>query len=277
MDKWFSNGVKLTPVILLGLCWLSLSVAASDATSDANPAFVKQSDSQNTSERDRDALQSVVVAEPFVNLYTGPGVGYPVFHVVEKGEFLWLVKRKYNWFLVVSKDGKEGWVPLLDMQKTKNHDGSDVTFATFNERDFTARSFEVGVKVGDFEGANLIAVSGSWQWTPNLAAELVVGQGLGDFSEVRQTTIAMLNSPWPEWQYSPYFGVGTGIVKVFPSAALVQEIDRKDEAVFVAAGIKRYVSDRFLLRMEYRKYAILTSQPTNEEIEEWTVGFNIFF
>ncbi|WP_144391331.1 SH3 domain-containing protein [Pleionea sediminis] len=221
--------------------------------------------------------QRVVVAEPFINIHTGAGRGYPIFHIVEQKESLWIVRRKYNWFHVISKEGKEGWITLDAILKTKNPDGTDVEFTTYNERDFAERDLEIGFRVGDFGGANVLGVSGAWQFTQNLAGEIVIGQGIGDFSEVRQTTVNVTNSPFPEWKYSPYFGIGGGVVKVIPSAAIVQEVDRSDETVFVTGGLKSYISDKFLFRFEYRNYAILTTQETNERIEEWTIGFSVFF
>lgn len=222
-------------------------------------------------------LQRVVVAEPFVNIHTGAGRGFPVFHIVEQNQSLWVIKRKYNWFHVLTEKGKEGWINFDAMLLTKNPDGSPVEFVSYNERDFAERDMEFGFRTGDFGGANVIAVAGAWQFTQNLAAELVVGQGIGDFSEVRQTTVNVTNSPFPEWRYSPYFGIGGGVVKVNPSAALVQEVDRSDETAFVLGGVKSYISDKFLFRVEYRNYMILTTQETNERIEEWTIGFSVFF
>ncbi|HHH47424.1 MAG TPA: hypothetical protein ENK51_00830, partial [Gammaproteobacteria bacterium] len=37
------------------------------------------------------------VAEPFIELHTGPGVGYPVFHVVDRAGFIEVLKRKTDW------------------------------------------------------------------------------------------------------------------------------------------------------------------------------------
>jgi len=36
----------------------------------------------------------VTVADPYLEMHTGPGVGYPVFHVVERGETVTIVKRR---------------------------------------------------------------------------------------------------------------------------------------------------------------------------------------
>ena len=59
-----------------------------------------------------------VVAEPFLELHTGPGRGFPVFHVVDKGEQIDVVKRRTDWFQVRTAKGVEGWVKLEQMAGT---------------------------------------------------------------------------------------------------------------------------------------------------------------
>ncbi len=229
-------------------------------------------------ENDADVIkQYVLVAEPFINIHTGPGRGYPAFYIVEQRGKLGLLKRKYNWFKVITDENKVGWVPLEAIQKTTNLDGSPVNFKEYSELDYIKRDYEFGFRAGDFEGANLLGISGAWQFTENLATEITIGQALGSFSEIRQITANLTNTPFPDWTYSPYFGVGGGFIKVYPNAALVQEVDRKDEVVFSTIGLKSYITDRFLFRIEYRNYVVLTTQETNENIEEWTMGFSVFF
>ena len=41
-----------------------------------------------------DNLQKILVADPFIELRTGPGRGYPIFHVAERGQEVVIVKRR---------------------------------------------------------------------------------------------------------------------------------------------------------------------------------------
>ena len=41
-----------------------------------------------------DYQPSVVVTAPYLDLHTGPGRGYPVFHSVEEGEEIVIVRRR---------------------------------------------------------------------------------------------------------------------------------------------------------------------------------------
>jgi uncharacterized protein YgiM (DUF1202 family) len=59
---------------------------------------------------DTGALQCVVVAEPYLELHTGPGEVYPVTHVFERDEQICVVKRRTDWFKITGGRDKEGWV-----------------------------------------------------------------------------------------------------------------------------------------------------------------------
>lgn len=66
------------------------------------------------------------VAEPFVDLRSGPATGYPVFHVSERGETLTIISRKTDWVNVKDSTGRTGWVSVADVQKMQNLAGSPV-------------------------------------------------------------------------------------------------------------------------------------------------------
>ena len=67
-------------------------------------------------------IQYVVIADPFIDLHTGPGVGYPVTHVVERGDEIGVIKRRTDWFLVRGPHGKEGWASKEQMELTLHSD-----------------------------------------------------------------------------------------------------------------------------------------------------------
>ncbi len=54
---------------------------------------------------------TVTVGAPYIDMHTGPGRGYPVFHVAEKHEALRLLKSRTDWYKVVTTNGEMGWVP----------------------------------------------------------------------------------------------------------------------------------------------------------------------
>jgi len=56
----------------------------------------------------REYLQ-VFVAQPYLELHTGPGPGYPVFNVVPREERVDVLYRRTDWFKVRTERGVEGW------------------------------------------------------------------------------------------------------------------------------------------------------------------------
>ena len=65
----------------------------------------------------------VTIAEPFIEMHTGPSAGYPIFHVVDLGDEVSILHRKTNWFKVETSDGKTGWVSRDQMRRTLQPSG----------------------------------------------------------------------------------------------------------------------------------------------------------
>jgi uncharacterized protein YgiM (DUF1202 family) len=76
------------------------------------------------------AHYEAVVAEPFLELHTGPGRGFPVFHVVDRGQRIEVLKRRTDWFQVRTDRGVRGWVKLEDMGATLDVSGSATQIRT---------------------------------------------------------------------------------------------------------------------------------------------------
>lgn len=227
---------------------------------------------------DSDEFQKVTVAEAFIEFHTGPGRGYPVFHIEEKGQEISLIKKKTQWFKVRSNKGLEGWVHEDTMDKTLIGD-TDENFDSGNSQleDFAHRNWEAGVLGGEFGGAQSLTLYGGWNFTDNLAGELAVAQALGSVADIRFANISIVHQPFPEWRVAPFFKLGAGIIQTRPFTTLIQTQDRTDEIVNVGLGVKAYISRQFFIRVEYTSYTILTSRNDNDEVEEWKLGFSVFF
>ena len=65
----------------------------------------------------------VKVAEPYVDIHTGPGRGYPVFHVVERHAPLTLLFQRAGWIKVETARGRIGWVPRKALLSTLDGSG----------------------------------------------------------------------------------------------------------------------------------------------------------
>ena len=81
--------------------------------------------------------RTVSVADPYLELRTGPGRGYPKFYVVNRGETVDILLRKTDWFKVRAPNGKEGWVDRDQLELTLQPGGQEIIFAQADQEDFT--------------------------------------------------------------------------------------------------------------------------------------------
>jgi uncharacterized protein YgiM (DUF1202 family) len=226
---------------------------------------------------DDEVYYQVRVAEPYIELHTGPGRGYPVFHVVDRGELIEVMKRRTDWFLVRSQRGKEGWVKRAEMELTLSPAGDPTGFAEAEFGDFTRRRWEAGVQAGDFEGADIMTVYAGYYLTSNLSAEISLSQVFGNFSDALSASVNLLAQPFPEWRLSPFFLLGTGAIYTDPNVTLVNEQDRTEQIANVGLGVRWYLTRRFIVRAEYQNHVIFQNTDDNQEIDEWKAGFAFFF
>jgi hypothetical protein len=220
---------------------------------------------------------AVQVVEPFVVWRTGPAVGYPVFHSSEKGEWLVLLQRKTGWMKVQDSKGREGWVAVADIAKTRDATGEKVNLTVPDQKAFNNRKVEAGIMMGEFERAPVTAGYGGYWFTPNLAAELWGSQVLGSASEILMVSANIVHQPFPEWRISPFFTLGAGHIWVNPKATLAVPEDRDNSMAHAGLGLRVYITDRYFVRAELKDYKVFTSRSTNEEATEWKIGLSIFF
>jgi uncharacterized protein YgiM (DUF1202 family) len=219
----------------------------------------------------------VSVDDAFINVHSGPGRSYPIFHVVEREEIITLLKSRTQWIKIKTKRGIVGWIKRDDMQFTLALDGSKPEFPDSKQADYLVNRFEMGAAYGDFAGADSLSMNLGYRFTKNLSAELRYAENTGQFSDSKIMAAGILFQPFPEWRASPFFSIGGGTIDTYPSSTLVQTEDRQDNLLQASLGTYVHVTGRLFLRLEYTNHYILTSRNTNEEVNEWKVGFNVFF
>jgi hypothetical protein len=224
-----------------------------------------------------DKYLAVQIADPYIELHTGPGRGYPIFYIAQRGESVEVLKQRTDWYKVRTAKGKEGWVALEQMGRTMAPDGQplEVAYPTFAA--YTKRRWEGGMMTGSFAGADIVSVYAAYHFTPNISVELEGGQYFGNFSNGKLATVSLVHQPFPEWRITPFFTLGGGRVFVEPKATLVSTKDRSDDVIDVGVGASYYLTRRFLLRAQYKNYVILTNRDTNQNAEEWKIGLSTFF
>lgn len=226
---------------------------------------------------EKDAPIEVTVNDAFINVHNAPGRGYPIFHVVERGETITLLKMHTDWIKIKTARGLEGWIKRKDVLLTLGPDGAAPDFADTKQADYLADRFELGTAFGDFDGAQSFNVNLGYRFTKNLSTEIRLAQNTGQYSDSQIVALAILHQPFPDLRVSPFIGIGAGTLNIMPSTTLVQAEDREDQLLQASIGAYIHITGRFFLRAEYVNDYVLTSRNTNQEVNEWKLGFNIFF
>jgi len=224
----------------------------------------------------REYLQ-VFVTAPYLELHTGPGRGYPVFDVVDRDGSVDVLAHYTEWFKVRTERDVVGWVSERDMAGTVLADGSVFTFERGDRAGFTSHRFETGMFAGEYGGATLISAYSSFSFNSQLALELALGQFLGNASNGIVADIGLTHVFMPEWRWSPFVMLGTGVVHTEPKATLVQPLNRTEQTAYVGGGVRYYLTRRFFLRAEFKSHIVFTKLNSNEEVDEWKLGFAFFY
>lgn len=221
----------------------------------------------------------VIVAAPYVDVRTGPSLDFPAFHALERDEVVTVLRSHTGWYRVRTEKGVEGWVAAQDMLETTYTDGTAVAITTYGFEDFRARRYEVAAFAGRLDGVNLMMLSAGLALTENIAAEVSLGQALGNFSDNQLWLVRLKHTAFPEWRLSPYLTLGAGQVRTTPNATLVQSgaDARTSDMLEAGVGLQYYLLQRFSVRAEYKRLTALTSRDEFEELDQWTLGVSMFF
>lgn len=224
----------------------------------------------------RDYVQ-LFVAEPYLELKTGPGRGYPVTQVVARGEAVDVLFRRTDYFKVRTERGVEGWASVMDLLKAQYADGSNFSIDLGDRNGFRTHSWEMGVFAGDFDGASLVSGYVARSFNDNMKLELTGSQFIGDQRSGYMLEMGLAQVFAPEWRWSPYVTIGGGIFRVQKDLQRPNLVDRNDETAYIGLGVRYYLTRRFFVRAEGKERVIFTSRNDNEELTEWKVGLAFFF
>ena len=217
------------------------------------------------------------VVEPYLDLHTGPGRGYPVTHVIERGEKIEILRRKTEWFKVRSSDGKEGWVARAHLESTLTEAGVPMRFRDVKMDDYRSRRFEVGFSGGLLEGDPYMMVNTAFRINENLTVGTTYGQASGDFSSSRLFYVSVLSEPFPDWRLSPFFSLGLGRFRNTPKTVLVSALETESNMANAAVGARYYLTRRFVVRADYRRHLAFVDQNRINEYNEISMGIALFF
>jgi hypothetical protein len=225
--------------------------------------------------------ERVQVADPFLEMRTGPGRGYPVHHVAARGERVTIELRATDWYKVRTDsdtgNDKTGWVHRSQLERTLTEAGVPKSFRDTALDDYLVRRLQFGAAAGRFKSEPMLKLWSSWRLSDTLGVEASVGQVQGTFSGTDFWHVGLTSEPWSDQRLSPFFAIGVGRFDNFPNQTLVGATDTRANLAHAMVGVRYYLSERFVLRADWSLYTAFVSDQRSQEFRAVTAGLSFFF
>ena len=263
---------SLLSAVLAGGAVLAQTAPAGAAETPVVPAAVPASSATAGASAER--LQ---VTDPYLEMRTGPGRGFPVFHVAERTEWVSIELRHTDWYKVRTASDKLGWVHRSQLETTLTEAGGKKTFRDLVLDDYLTRRVQLGAAWGRFKSEPMLKMWTSYKLSDTLTAEATLGQVQGVFSGTDFWHLNLQSEPWSDRRLSPFFGIGFGQFKNIPNTSLVGNFTTNAKLGNATVGARFYLSDRFVLRADYSIYTAFLSDAKSSEYRAITAGLSFFF
>lgn len=223
------------------------------------------------------AAEQLKITDPYIELHTGPGRGFPVFFVVPREQYIEIELRHTDWFKVRTEGGQVGWVRRQQLESTLTAAGETKSFRDTLLNDYLSRRVQLGAAWGQFKSEPMLKLWTSYRLSETLHVEGTLGQVQGVFSGTNLWHVNVLSEPWSDQRISPFFSIGLGKFKNLPNASLVDALPTNAQLANASVGVRYYLSERFVLRTDFSLYTALVSDKRSLEYRAITAGLSFFF
>jgi len=217
----------------------------------------------------------LVVTDPYLEMHSGPGRGFPVVYVIGRDELVTVLYSRTDWYKVRAPRGQEGWVRRADLARTLLATGEPAPIPPYP--DFASHRWEVGAGYGVYNRENLVTTYADFGLTSSLDVEFVLQQAFGTLDNRYVASLGLRHTFIPEWKwFSPTAGMGAAyqfIQDVVPPAPL----QNNNEMAYVSLGARGFITRRFMWRADWRHYVVFNNQNVYEDLEEWKLDLAVFF
>lgn len=217
------------------------------------------------------------ITDPYIELRTGAGRGYPIFFVAPRNEWIEIELRHTDWYRVRTDSGKVGWVIRTQLETTLSEAGVQKSFRDTLLDDFLSRRVQLGAAWGHFKAEPMLKVFTSVRMSETLSTELTIGQVQGVFSGTDFWHINLVAEPWADQRFSPFFGVGIGKFSNFPNLSLVGAKTTSAKLANAGLGVRYYLTERLVLRADYSLYTVFVNDAQTTQYRAWSGGVSFFF
>lgn len=263
-----ANSITRMATATAVLCLTALGWGAAQAADE--PAAVAAPAAKASTER-------LEVTDPYIELHTGPGRGFPVTQVVMRHEWIEIELRHTDWYRVRTEKGQVGWVVRQQLENTLTASGVPKSFRDIVLDDFLNRRVQMGAGWGRFQGEPSLKAWSSYRMAETLSLELTLGQVQGTYAGTDYWHIDLVSEPWSDQRWSPFASIGVGRFKNQPNASLVSATTTNSKLTHAALGLNYHVTDRFILRADYGLHTVYLSDQHTYEYRAKSIGVAFFF
>ena len=221
--------------------------------------------------------ERLLVAEPYLEMHTGPGRGYPVFFVVEKQQWVVIELRRTDWYRVRAEGGQVGWVQRQQLASTLTEAGGTKTFRDLLLDDYLGRRLEFSGGWGRFKSEPMLRLGLQYRLADTVATEVTVGQVQGLFSGTDFWHVSLVSEPWSDRRFSPYFSVGVGKFRNIPNSSLVDAAATNAKLAHASLGLRWHLAERFTARIDWTLYTAFVADTRSTEYRSITAGLGFYF
>lgn len=219
----------------------------------------------------------LTVSEAFVELHTGPGRGYPVFHVVARGEPVQLLHTQTSWVRVRTATGVEGWAARHTLQGTLAAAGWRPGGLRAWADAWLLGRVEAGAAWGRFQRQPMLELGLRWRLAETIAVDAAAGQVQGLYSGTDYWRVGLALDPLADAALAPVFGVGVGRFRNVPNASLVEQGTTHAHLAHASVGLRWRFGSRYLLRASWQHHVALLSDERSREYRAASVGLAFSF
>ena len=259
----------------LSLCLVVLYLPSANAADEVKTA--KATEVAKSNDPLQDNSERLQITDPYIELHTGPGRGFPVFFVAARAQWIKIELRHTDWYKVRTQEDKVGWVQRKQLESTLTAAGEQKTFGDLLLNDYLGRRVQLGAAWGQFKAEPVLKIWTSYRLSETLNLEASVGQVQGAFSGTDFWHINLQTEPWSDQRLSPFFAVGLGKFKNFPNQSLVGAKTTDAKLANAGIGVRYYLTDRFIVRADYSLYTAFVSDKRSLEYRAFTAGLSFFF
>jgi len=226
---------------------------------------------------DQKSAVQLSIIDSYLELHTGPGRGYPIFHVMEEGETVYVHRRRTNWFYVSDRRLRQGWVKQEDLARTLAPTGLPAALPETKHGDFLAQQGRVGFSLGKQGSLDNASVMAGFRLLSFAGVEAEFSQLFGSTTQATSYGLSIIVEPIKDWSFTPFISKGFGKQEwENKTKQSIGENGDEFDYEYTGLGINYYIGYSFVVRGEFRSMH-LSGKESSQNQHAWRLGFSSFF